>query len=158
MSSKIIKKTVSVNNQEITFELGRFAEQATATVLVRSGDTIVNVTVVAGRENPSLGYFPLTVEYQEKLYASGIIKGSRWVKRDGRPTDEAILRARLIDRSIRPLFPENYVKEVQVVATVLSYDRQTDPDILALCWRLGSFKFIADSLDRPDCRCPRWFG
>ncbi len=133
MSSKIIKKTVSVNNQEITFELGRFAEQATAAVLVRSGDTIVNVTVVAGRENPSLGYFPLTVEYQEKLYASGIIKGSRWVKRDGRPTDEAILRARLIDRSIRPLFPENYVKEVQVVATVLSYDRQTDPDILALC-------------------------
>ena len=83
MSSKIIKKTVSVNNQEITFELGRFAEQATAAVLVRSGDTIVNVTVVAGRENPSLGYFPLTVEYQEKLYASGIIKGSRWVKRDG---------------------------------------------------------------------------
>ena len=130
---KIIEKKLAINGQEITFTLGRFAEQATSAVLIRCADTMVHVAVVAGKENPSLGYFPLTVEYQEKLYASGIIKGSRWVKRDGRPTDEAILRARLIDRSIRPLFPQNYIKEVQVVATVLSYDLQTDPDILALC-------------------------
>lgn len=131
--NKIIEKKVEINGQTITFSLGRFAEQATSAVLIRCNDTLVHVALVAGKENPALGYFPLTVEYQEKLYASGIIKGSRWVKRDGRPTDEAILRARLIDRSIRPLFPEGYVKEVQVVATVLSYDLQTDPDILALC-------------------------
>ncbi|MDZ7586867.1 MAG: polyribonucleotide nucleotidyltransferase [Patescibacteria group bacterium] len=129
----IKSKTVVVNGQTITFEIGRYAEQATAAVLVKANDTVVLVTVVAGQEIPSLGYFPLSVEYQEKLYASGIIKGSRWVKREGKPTDEAILKARLIDRSIRPLFPEGYMKEVQVVAQVLSYDQTTDPDTLALC-------------------------
>jgi polyribonucleotide nucleotidyltransferase len=130
---KSITKSVTVNGQEITFELGRFAEQATAAVLVKSGGTVVHVTVVAGRLNPDLGYFPLSVDYQEKLYASGIIKGSRWVKREGKPTDEAILKARLIDRSIRPLFPKSYQNEVQVIAMVLSYDQQTEPDMLALC-------------------------
>lgn len=130
---KSITKSVTVNGQEITFELGKFAEQASAAVLVKSGETIVHVTVVAGRERPDLGYFPLSVDYQEKLYASGIIKGSRWVKREGKPTDEAILRARLIDRSIRPLFPKTYKNEVQVVAMVLSYDQKNDPDMLALC-------------------------
>lgn len=132
MSKNIIEKTVEVNGQTITFELGRYAEQATAAVIAKANDTVVLVTVVEGKEIPSLGYFPLSVEYQEKLYASGIIKGSRWVKREGRPTDEAILKARLIDRSIRPLFPEGYMKEVQVVATVLSYDSTFDPEILAL--------------------------
>ena len=129
---KIITKTVKIGNQEIKLEVGRFAEQATAAVLVTSGETVVHVTVVAGKLKPELGYFPLSVDYQEKLYASGIIKGSRWVKRDGKPTDEAILRARIIDRSIRPLFPKEYMNEVQVVATVLSYDKQTDPDMLGL--------------------------
>ncbi|KKS79937.1 MAG: Polyribonucleotide nucleotidyltransferase [Candidatus Beckwithbacteria bacterium GW2011_GWA2_43_10] len=129
----IKSKTVVVNGQTITFESGRYAEQATAAVLVKANDTVVLVTVVAGQENPNLGYFPLSVEYQEKLYASGIIKGSRWVKREGKPTDEAILKARLIDRSIRPLFPKGYLKEVQVIAQVLSYDQTTDPDVLALC-------------------------
>jgi len=131
--NKSIQKTVTLNGQEIIFEVGRFAEQATAAVLIRSGDTVVHVTVVAGPENPDLDYFPLFVEYQEKLYASGIIKGSRWVKREGRPTDGAILKARLIDRSIRPLFPKEYKNEVQVVATVLSYDPKNDAEILALC-------------------------
>ncbi|MCX6816963.1 MAG: polyribonucleotide nucleotidyltransferase [Candidatus Beckwithbacteria bacterium] len=129
----LLSKTVTINNQEITLEVGRYAEQATAAVLAKCGDTVVLVSVVSGRENPGLDYFPLTVEYQEKLFASGIIKGSRWVKREGRPTDEAILKARLIDRSIRPLFPKDYLKEVQVIATVLSYDPKTNPEILALC-------------------------
>lgn len=129
----INSKTVAVNDQTITFEIGRYGEQASAAVLVKCQDTVVFVSVVSGRENPSLDYFPLSVEYQEKLYASGIIKGSRWVKREGRPTDEAVLRARLIDRSIRPLFPQGYRKEVQIIAKVLSYDPTTDPDILALC-------------------------
>ena len=130
--AKLITKTVKVGGKEIKLEVGRFAEQATAAVLVTSGETVVHVTVVAGKLKPELGYFPLSVDYQEKLYASGIIKGSRWVKRDGKPTDEAILRARIIDRSIRPLFPKEYMNEVQVVATVLSYDKQTDPDMLGL--------------------------
>lgn len=133
MSVKLIAKTVKVNGQTITFEIGRYAEQATSAVLVKANDTVVLVTVVMGQEIPSLGYFPLSVEYQEKLYASGIIKGSRWVKREGKPTDEAILKARLIDRSIRPLFPQGFMKEVQIVAQVLSYDQTTDPDTLALC-------------------------
>ena len=128
----IKSKTVVVNGQTITLEIGRYAEQAAAAVLAKCQDTVVLVTVVSGKEIPALGYFPLTVEYQEKLFASGIIKGSRWVKREGRPTDEAILKARLIDRSIRPLFPEGYMKEVQVIATVLSYDSTTDPEILSL--------------------------
>jgi len=131
-SDKPLIETININGQDITFEIGHFAEQASAAVLVRASDTVVHVTVMAGQENPALGYFPLSVDYQEKLYAAGIIKGSRWVKREGKPTDEAILRARLIDRSIRPLFPEGYMKEVQVAAAVLSYDKQTDPDILAL--------------------------
>jgi len=128
----IKSKTVVVNGQTITLEIGRYAEQAAAAVLAKCQDTVVLVTVVSGKEIPALGYFPLTVEYQEKLFASGIIKGSRWVKREGRPTDEAILKARLIDRSIRPLFPQGYMKEVQVIATVLSYDSTTDPEILSL--------------------------
>ena len=77
-----------------------------------------------------MDYFPLTVEYQEKLYAGGRIKGSRWVKREGRPTDEEILSARLIDSSIRPLFPKTYKREVQVIVTVLSVDLENDPAIL----------------------------
>lgn len=129
----IKSKTIIVNGQTITLEIGRYAEQATAAVLAKANDTVVLVTVVSGQEIPALGYFPLSVEYQEKLYASGIIKGSRWVKREGKPTDEAVLKARLIDRSIRPLFPEGYMKEVQVVAQVLSFDQTTDPDVLALC-------------------------
>jgi len=132
-NQKVIKKTVEINGNKIIFEIGNYAEQASAAVLVRSGDTIVHVTVMSGRENPDLGYFPLSVDYQEKLYAAGIIKGSRWVKREGKPTDEAIIKARLIDRSIRPLFPKNYMKEVQVAAAVLSYDKENDPDMLALC-------------------------
>ncbi len=128
----MISQEIKLGQQTITLEVGTLAQQASGAVVVKSGDTVVLVTVVAGKENPALGYFPLTVEYQEKLFASGIIKGSRWVKREGRPTDEAILRARLIDRSIRPLFPQNYVKEVQVVAMVLSYDSDHDPDILSL--------------------------
>jgi len=132
-TQKVTQKTVEINGNKIIFEIGHYAEQASAAVLVRSGDTVVHVTVMAGRENPELGYFPLSVDYQEKLYAAGIIKGSRWVKREGKPTDEAIIKARLIDRSIRPLFPKNYMKEVQVAAAVLSYDKENDPDMLALC-------------------------
>lgn len=113
-------------------EHGRFAGQANSAVTARYGDTMVLVTVVASSLAQDIGYFPLFVEYVERLYAGGKIKGSRWVKREGRPSDDDILAARLIDRSIRPLFPKDYKKEVQVIATVLSVDGENDPAILAM--------------------------
>lgn len=116
----------------LTLQTGQLARQATASVLARLGDTMVLATVVEGAERPDLGYFPLFVEYIERLYAGGRIKGSRWVKREGRPSDEATLIARLIDRSIRPLFPKEYKNEVQIVVTVLSVDGENEPDILSV--------------------------
>src|SRR5437667_5630272 len=100
--------------KSLLFEIGHLGPQATSAVLARSGDTMVLATVVEGGPS-TLGYFPLSVEYVERLYAGGRIKGSRWVKREGRPSDEAILTGRLIDRSIRPLFPKEYKNDVQVV-------------------------------------------
>src|SRR3989338_6322780 len=129
---KIISKAKEIGGRELTLEVGRFAEQATSSVLARYGDTMVLVTVVVSSPNPHLNYFPLTVEYVERLYAGGRIKGSRWVQREGRPSDDAILRARLIDRSIRPLFDTNYHHNVQVIITVLSVDGQNEPDMLGI--------------------------
>ena len=123
--------TFDLAGKTLTLETGELAGQATSSVLARLGDTMVLVTIVAGKET-ELGYFPLNVEYVERLYAGGRIKGSRWVKREGRPTDDAILTARLIDRSIRPLFPKEYKREVQIVVTVLSVDGENEPDILSI--------------------------
>lgn len=129
---KYFKKTVDLDGKTLILEIGAIAPQATASVMARLGDTMILSTVVMGRENPNLDYFPLSVEYIERLYAGGRIKGSRWVKREGRPSDDAILKARLIDRSIRPLFPKDFKKEVQVVVTVLSVDGENNPDIPAI--------------------------
>lgn len=128
------KTTVSVEfaGKTLSFETGELAPQATASILARLGDTMVLVTVVEGGERSDIDYFPLSVEFVERLYAGGKIKGSRWVKREGRPSDEAILAGRLIDRSIRPLFPKSFKHEVQVVVTVLSVDAENEPDIVAL--------------------------
>ncbi|MGA2967816.1 MAG: polyribonucleotide nucleotidyltransferase [Candidatus Levyibacteriota bacterium] len=129
-----MKKTsvsLEVNGKKLTFETGELAEQATASILARLGDTVVLVTVVEGGKT-ELDYFPLSVDYVERLYAGGKIKGSRWVKREGRPSDEAVLAGRLIDRSIRPLFPKDFKNEVQIIVTVLSVDGENEPDILAL--------------------------
>lgn len=129
------KKTsvdVEFAGKTLTFETGQLAPQATTSILARLGDTMVLATVVEGNVREDLGYFPLIVEYVERLYAGGRIKGSRWVKREGRPSDDAILIGRLIDRSIRPLFPKEYKKEVQVAVTVLSVDGENEPDILAI--------------------------
>lgn len=130
---KIISKSVEIGGKTLTLEFGRFAAQATSAVIARYGDTMVLATVVAANPREDLDYFPLQVEYIERLYAGGRIKGSRWVKRDGRPSDEATLKARLIDRSIRPLFPEGYRNETQMVITVLSVDSENDADIPAIC-------------------------
>lgn len=129
---KIVKKSVEVGGRILSFEVGRFAPQATSAVLASYGETMVLATVVSAPAKVDLGYFPLNVEYIERLYAGGRIKGSRWVKREGRPSDDAILTARLIDRSIRPLFPKGYANEVQVIVTVLSVDMENEPQVLAI--------------------------
>lgn len=124
--------SLDITGKTLTLQTGELAQQATSSVLARLGDTMILATVVAGKERPDLGYFPLTVEYVERLYAGGRIKGSRWVKREGRPSDDAVLSARLIDRSVRPFFPKEYTKEVQIVVTVLSVDFENEPDVLSL--------------------------
>jgi polyribonucleotide nucleotidyltransferase len=132
MSKKIVKKSIEVGGRTLSLEVGRFAEQASAAVLARYGDTMVLATVTASSKETTLDYFPLSVEYVERLYAGGRIKGSRWVKREGRPSDDAVLAGRVIDRSIRPLFPKSYKHDVQVIITVLSVDGENDPDVMGL--------------------------
>jgi polyribonucleotide nucleotidyltransferase len=124
-------KTFDLDGKILTLQTGILAEQASSAVLARLGDTMVLSTVVMSDRDTSLDYFPLSVEYVERLYAGGRIKGSKWVKREGRPTDDAILTARLIDRSIRPLFPKELKKDIQVIITVLAVDGENDPEILA---------------------------
>lgn len=129
------KKQISctVGNQEISFETGRMARQADAAVLARQGDTVVLATVVmSAKAREGMNYFPLLVDYEERLYAAGKIKGSRWIKREGRATDDAILTGRVIDRTLRPLFKDGMRNDVQVVATVLCVDGENDPDMLAV--------------------------
>jgi len=125
--------SLQVAGRELTIETGELAKQANGSVRVSYGDTVVLATATMGSgPSPVSGYFPLMVDYEERFYASGKIKGSRFVKREGRPTDEAVLTGRLVDRTIRPLFDSRIRNDVQVVVTVLSYDQENDPDIVAI--------------------------
>jgi polyribonucleotide nucleotidyltransferase len=127
-----VKKTFQYGRSTVTLETGRIARQATGAVMVTMDDTVVLCTVVAKKEaNPSQPFFPLSVHYQEKTYAVGKIPGG-FFKREGRPTEKETLTSRLIDRPIRPLFPKGFMNEVQVICTVLSTDRNHDPDIAAM--------------------------
>lgn len=130
--NNIVKKEIDFAGKKLILETGLLAPQANMAVKVSYGDTVLLVTVVAGEANPDIDFFPLTVNYQEKLYASGTIKSSRFVKRDGRPTDEAIITKRMIDHAIRPLFPNDYMDEVQIVVTVLSLEEESDPEFTAM--------------------------
>lgn len=127
-----VKKTIQYGAHELTLETGEIARQADGAVLVSYGDTVVLVTVV-GRHDVKAGqdFFPLTVDYQEKTYAAGKIPGG-FFKREGRPSEKEILTSRLIDRPLRPLFPEAFYNEVQIIATVLSSDSEIDSDIPAI--------------------------
>ena len=137
-----VKKTFQYGRSTVTLETGRIARQATGAVMVTMDDTVVLCTVVARKDaNPSQPFFPLSVHYQEKTYAVGKIPGG-FFKREGRPTEKETLTSRLIDRPIRPLFPKGFMNEVQVVCTVLSTDRNHDPDIAAL---LGTSAALAIS-------------
>ncbi len=128
---KYKEESMDLNGQKLTFQTGKLAQQATTSVFGRLGDTCVLVTVTVGNERTDIDYLPLTVEYVEKLYAGGRIKGSRWVKREGRPSDDAILKGRLIDRTIRPLFSKNWKYDTQIIITLMSVDGVNSPDILS---------------------------
>jgi polyribonucleotide nucleotidyltransferase len=137
-----IKKTFEYGNHTVKLETGMIARQATAAVLASMGDTTVLVTVVCADKVPEgIDFFPLTVNYQERTYAAGRIPGG-YFKREGRPTEKETLTSRLIDRPIRPLFPEGFYNEVQIIATVVSLDPQIDPDIVSL---LGASAALAVS-------------
>lgn len=119
-----------IGSKKLIVETGHLALQADGAVTVSYGETIVLATVVMSKnERTGIDYFPLTVDFDEKFYAAGRIKGSRWVKREGRPTDEAILTGRLVDRTLRPLFSHRLRNEVQIILTTLSFDGENDPDV-----------------------------
>lgn len=132
MTKKPIIKELEIAGKKLTLTINKVAPQANASVIARYGDTEVLATVVSAKERNNQGFFPLTVDFIERLYAGGIIKGSRWVKREGRPTDEAILTGRLVDRCLRPLFPKDFMDEVQVTLTLLSTDGENDHDVLSI--------------------------
>jgi polyribonucleotide nucleotidyltransferase len=117
--------------RKLVFEIGKYAGQANGAVMVRYGDTAVLATAVASKEPKDTDFFPLTVNYEERLYAVGKIPGG-FIKREGRPSDKAVLAARLVDRPIRPLFPEGFRNEVQIVTTVMSVDQDCSPEIAAM--------------------------
>ncbi|MBR2802990.1 polyribonucleotide nucleotidyltransferase [Candidatus Saccharibacteria bacterium] len=130
------KKTLSVSTEwlgrKLTLEVNRVGFRTTSSVLVTYGDTVVLASVVVGTKPVVLDYFPLSIDYEEKFYAAGKISSSRFIKREGKPSDEAVLVGRLIDRPIRPLFPKGYRQEIQVVCTVLSMDPSFRPDCVAM--------------------------
>jgi len=124
---------LELGGRELKVELRNLAEQASGSVLVQYGETMVLATVVMSNyDKEDAGFFPLTVDYEERYYAAGKILGSRYMRRESRPSDEAILTSRFIDRAIRPRFPKNLKREVQVVVTCLSWDGENDPDIVGL--------------------------
>src|SRR5277367_5039267 len=127
-----VSVAVSVGGKEITFETGKLAKQADGAVVVRSGETMVLATAQGRTEaRPDADFFPLTIDVEERMYAAGKIPGG-FFKREGRPTERAILTARMIDRPIRPLWPKGYRNEVQCVGTVFSADMVVPHDILAI--------------------------
>ena len=127
-----VRKEFQYGDHLVVLETNKIARQATGAVMAYMGDTVVLCTVVANpNPNPTQDFFPLTVNYQEKFYATGKIPGS-FLRREGRPTDKETLTSRLIDRPIRPLFPDGFMNAVQVIATVMSVDRDMDPDIISM--------------------------
>ena len=129
---KVVKKEIELAGKKLTLETGKIARQADGAIIASLGETVVLATVVGAKKiNPDVDYFPLSVNYQEKYYSAGKIPGG-YFKREARPTDSETLISRLIDRPIRPLFPEEFKNEVQLLPTVISYDKENEPDILSI--------------------------
>ncbi len=143
------KKTITYGNHQLTLETGEIARQASGAVIVSLDDTVVLVTVVGKKDvNPDQDFFPLTVDYQERTYAAGKIPGS-FFKREGRPSEKEILTSRLIDRPLRPLFPEGFYNEVQIVATVMSSDSEIDSDIPSMIGASAALAISGIPFDGP---------
>src|SRR5918998_1821232 len=146
---KRVTKTLAWGGHQLTLETGEIARQATGAVLVNYDDTVVLVTVVAAREAKSgQDWFPLTVDYQERTYAAGKIPGG-FFKREGRPSEKEILTSRLIDRPIRPLFPDGFYNEVQIVATVMSSNSEIDADVPAMIGASAALAISGIPFDGP---------
>ena len=129
---KVFKKEIELNGKKISLETGKIARQADGAIIAQCGETVVMATVVGAKKiNPEVDYFPLSVNYQEKYYAAGKIPGG-YFKREARPTESETLISRLIDRPIRPLFPDEFKNEVQLLPTVISYDKENEADILSI--------------------------
>jgi len=145
----IVTKEIEIGGKIISLETGRFAKQANGAVMVRCGDTMVLVTAVAAEEaKEEQDFFPLQVEYREKISAAGKFPGG-YIKREGRPSEKEILTSRLIDRPIRPLFPENFKNETQVIAFVLSFDGENDADVLAAVGASAALHISSIPFDGP---------
>ena len=146
---EIFSVTTELCGRPLTLEVNRVGFRTTGSVLVRYGDTVVLGSAQVGSRPVQLDYFPLSIDYEEKFYAAGKISGSRFIKREGRPSDEAVLIGRLIDRPIRPLFPKGYRQEVQVVATVLSMDPDFRPDVVAMIAASSALILTGTPFDGP---------
>jgi len=145
----IIKVTTEFEGKPLTLEVNRVGFRSTGSVLVSYGETVVLGTAQVGTRPVVLDYFPLSIDYEEKFYAAGKISGSRFIKREGRPSDEAVLIGRIIDRPIRPLFPKGYRQEVQVVAGVLSMDPTFRPDMIAMIAASSALMLTGTPFDGP---------
>ncbi len=146
---EIIKLTTEFEGRPLTLEVNRVGFRSTGSVLVTYGDTVILGTAQVGSRPIVLDYFPLSIDYEEKMYAAGKISGSRFIKREGRPSDEAILIGRIIDRPIRPLFPKGYRQEVQVVASVLSMDPSFRPDMIGMIAASAALMLTGTPFDGP---------
>ncbi|UCD68818.1 MAG: polyribonucleotide nucleotidyltransferase, partial [Betaproteobacteria bacterium] len=145
----VIRKSIEYGNHQLTIETGEIARQASGAVMVSLDDTVVLVTVVGKKDvRPGQEFFPLTVDYQEKTYAAGKIPGG-FFKREGRPSEKETLTSRLIDRPIRPLFPDGFMNEVQVIATVVSSDNEIDSDIPAMIGASAALAISGIPFDGP---------
>lgn len=146
---EIIKVETQLAGKTLSFEVGLVGFRTSGSVLVRYGDTVVLGTAQLGRKPVTMDYFPLSIDYEEKMYAAGKISGSRFIKREGRPSDDAILIGRLIDRPIRPLWPKGYRYEAQGVATVLSMDPDFRPDMVAMIAMSTAFMLSGAPFEGP---------
>ena len=146
---EIFSVTTELCGRPLSIEVNRVGFRTTGSVLVRYGDTVVLGSAQVGSRPVQLDYFPLSIDYEERFYAAGKISGSRFIKREGRPSDEAVLIGRLIDRPIRPLFPKGYRQEVQVVATVLSMDPDFRPDVVAMIAASSALMLTGTPFDGP---------
>src|SRR5260370_529167 len=145
----IIKVETEFCGRQLYLEVGRVGFRTSASVLVRYGETVVLGSAIVGKPLQGFDYFPLSIDYEERFYAAGRMSGSRFMKREGKPLDDAVLIVRLIDRPIRPLWPKGYRNEVQGVATVLSLDPSFRPDMVAMIAMCAAFMLTGAPFEGP---------